>query len=226
MPNQFLFGSELMVAPITQPMDAEARLACVTAWLPEGIWFDCSNGLKIEGNRRLTLWRPLSQMPVLAKAGAIVPLTGEEESRRNGVALPLSLEVRVFGGADGDFMLYEDDGETMAYEAGEVAATCFTLRWRAEGTTCFTLCADDEKPFLPKHRDYVIAFYGVEENDTLRVFYGSGASLPYEVDYNRETHRLTVSLRGLPCSETVTLVFAQPPDPCAKTTCSPAAMKF
>lgn len=210
VPNQYLFGSELMVAPITQPMDTEARLASVTAWLPEGTWFDCCNGLRIEGNRKIALWRSLSQMPVLAKAGAILPLTGELESRQNGVELPQSLEIRVFGGADGDFALYEDDGETMAYEAGEKAVTRFALRWRMENTTRFTMRADGGKPFLPKRRDYVIAFLGVEDNDMLSAFNGEGVALPVETGYSKATHRLAVNLRGVPCGTAVELVFAQP----------------
>jgi len=208
--NQYLFGSELMIAPITQPIDSEARLAGVKTWLPSGTWFDFFNGLRIEGNRMLTLWRPLSQIPVLAKAGAILPLTGEEESRQNGVELPQSMEVRVFGGADGDFSLYEDDGETMAYEVGESTNTRFRFRWRTENKTCFTFCTNDEKPFLPKQRDYVIAFLGVEENDTLEVFDGKGAALPFETGYYQTTHRLAVSLRNVPFTETVKMVFTHP----------------
>ena len=44
VPNQYFFGSQLMVCPITRPMDPTLMLADTTAWLPEGLWFDFATG--------------------------------------------------------------------------------------------------------------------------------------------------------------------------------------
>lgn len=210
VPNEYLFGSELIVIPITRPMDAEARLGSVTAWLQEGRYFDFLNGLSYAGNRRLVLSRPLSQIPVLAKAGAIIPMAGEEESRQNGTALPEALEVRVFGGADGAFDLYEDDGETMAYKVGESTLTHFTFEWRKHSTTCFRLRTGEAKSFIPTRRDYVIAFMGVEANASLQITQPEGVPMAVETGYDSQTHRMAVSLRGVPCGVTVTLTFTSP----------------
>jgi alpha-glucosidase (family GH31 glycosyl hydrolase) len=104
--NTFLFGSELLVAPATTPRDRRTLRTATTAWLPEGTWVDFFDGTPYSGGRFVTLHRTLEQYPVLAKAGAIVPLVGGEDLN---VANPAALTVRVFAGADGAFTLYEDD---------------------------------------------------------------------------------------------------------------------
>ena len=72
-PNEYYFGSELLAAPITERMDLEADLAGVKAWIPDGIWFDYQNSRIYQGGKQMMLYRTLEQMPVLAKAGAIIP---------------------------------------------------------------------------------------------------------------------------------------------------------
>ena len=108
-PNQFLFGSELVVAPLTTPADLRTRLASVRAWLPAGTWVDVFTGLVYDGGRELLLHRDLTSIPVLAAAGAIVPLDGAPVPG-NDPANPAALEVLVVVGADGSFTLVEDDG--------------------------------------------------------------------------------------------------------------------
>jgi alpha-glucosidase (family GH31 glycosyl hydrolase) len=107
VPNQFMFGSELLVAPITSPADPATGLARVKAWLPEGTWTDVFTGLTYTGGRRLYLHRDRSSIPVLAKAGAIVPMV-PVDALPEGTALPSVVEVRVYPGAEGDFTLAED----------------------------------------------------------------------------------------------------------------------
>ena len=107
VPNQYLFGSELLVAPITRPADRSTLLGRVRAWLPAGTWVDVFAGTVYDGDRRLHLHRDLSKIPVLARAGAIVPLDGRVVPG-NGTASPAHLEVLVVVGADGSFDLIED----------------------------------------------------------------------------------------------------------------------
>jgi hypothetical protein len=210
VPNQYLFGTELTVAPITEPMDAVARVGRVTAWLPEGEHFDFFNGLRYAGGRQMVLCRPLSQLPVLAKAGAIIPLTGEGEPLPHGTPNPETLEVRVYGGADGAFDLYEDDGETMAFADGAYALTRFALRWRDAGGTRLTLHMPQAQPYLPAKRNLTVYFMGVLNNDTLSVVWQSAAADAVAVRYEAQAQRLTVRLRGVPCGAQATLAFQTP----------------
>jgi alpha-glucosidase (family GH31 glycosyl hydrolase) len=105
--NEFMFGPDLLVAPITTPADRETGLGRVRAWLPEGTWTDVFTGLTYTGGRTVYLHRDLTSIPVLARAGAIVPMVPQEHLG-NGADLPAEVEVRVYAGADGDFTLVED----------------------------------------------------------------------------------------------------------------------
>jgi alpha-glucosidase (family GH31 glycosyl hydrolase) len=110
VPNQFMFGSELLVAPITAPADRDTGLGRVKAWLPEGTWTDVFTGQTYTGGRSLYLHRDLTSIPVLAKAGAIVPHAAEDELL-DGSGLPSVVELKVYPGADGDFTLAEDNDD-------------------------------------------------------------------------------------------------------------------
>lgn len=110
VPNQYYFGTELMACPVTSPVDRRTGMAEFTAWLPEGRWYDFFSGRRYDGGRSMSLYRNLDSIPVLAKAGAIVPLA-DLSGYTSSTANPRELEVKVFAGADGRFHLWEDAEE-------------------------------------------------------------------------------------------------------------------
>ena len=118
VPNQYCFGDRLLVAPITTPADRATGLGAVRAWLPPGRWTDVFTGLVYRGGTTILLHRDLDTIPVLAPAGAILPLA---RGPRLGTANPDALELRVYAGADGEFTLAEDRDD------GRWALTRFTL---------------------------------------------------------------------------------------------------
>ena len=77
VPNQFMFGTELLVAPITEPADPGTRMGSVEAWLPEGEWIDVFTGLRYRGGRRIALHRDLDSIPVLVRPGTVLPLAAD-----------------------------------------------------------------------------------------------------------------------------------------------------
>ena len=107
VPNQYLLGEHLLVAPITTPEDRLAKLGAVRAWLPDGAWFDAFTGQRYGGGRHLTLHRSLERVPVLARAGSVLPLA---DALAPVVDAPARLTLRVFPG-DGVSHLAEDHGE-------------------------------------------------------------------------------------------------------------------
>jgi alpha-glucosidase (family GH31 glycosyl hydrolase) len=107
VPNQYRFGTDLLVAPITTPADPVTGLGRVTAWLPEGEWVDVFTGLRYRGGRLLRLHRDLSSIPVLARPGTVLPLVSGD-GLLAGVEPPQHVELRVVPGADGEFTLVED----------------------------------------------------------------------------------------------------------------------
>jgi hypothetical protein len=111
--NQYRFGDRLLVAPITAPADRATGLGAVRAWLPPGRWTDVFTGLTYQGGTSLLLHRDLDTIPVLAPAGAILPLGTDTGF---GTANPEALELRVYAGPDGEFTLAEEhDDERWAF---------------------------------------------------------------------------------------------------------------
>ncbi len=118
--NQYLFGSEMIVMPITAPQDPKLQLAKVKGWLPPGRFVDFFTGAVYEGNRELWIRRPLDQYPIFLKEGSIVPLDDSLEPE-NGGGNPEGFEVVIAVGADGSFeMLEEDENESQGKPAQEI----------------------------------------------------------------------------------------------------------
>ena len=132
VPNQFFFGSELMVAPITESSDKNSHCGRVKAFLPDGKWIDAFDGTVYEGcgGRFLDLWRSRDRIPVLARAGAIVPMA--VHAPHDNTLPSNDWEIFVFPGADRTFTLYEDAGDGDGYQHGEWAQTELSLTWGSE----------------------------------------------------------------------------------------------
>lgn len=106
--NQYFFGSELMVAPITKPRHLQTGLGTVKAWLPpNGRYVDIFTGTVYDGGRILNLYRQLTEYPVFACEGSIVPLDAAEVPV-NGGTNPKDYELFVVVGKDGKFSIAED----------------------------------------------------------------------------------------------------------------------
>jgi hypothetical protein len=158
--NQYMFGSELMVAPITTPDDAAVRMGRVKAWIPDGTWVDFFTGLVYRGGRTAYLHRDLDSIPVLARAGAIVPLV-PESAVTNETANPAALELRIFAGADGSFTLWEDDDDQ------RWAATTLRLDFGAGEVTIDEPRGDLSS--LPQTRSYDLVLVGFAAVDSVEV---------------------------------------------------------
>ena len=152
--TSYRFGSELQVAPITSPAAAGTNLGAVTTQLEPGVWVDLFSGVVYDGGRTVTLHRPLTSYPVLAKAGGIVPLTGPCEL---GVANPASLEVRVFAGESGELVLYEDD------DAAEPRAVRTRLSFDWAGGTFTIHPAEGELDVVGSQRHWTVTLVGAAE---------------------------------------------------------------
>lgn len=130
VPDQYRFGSQMIVAPVTGRVNKTSQLASCRVWLPDGVYTDWFTGRIYRGGQTLTMYRGLDSIPVLMKSGAIVPLYADGES--NDLSNDRPYEICMYHG-DGCFELYEDDGETKAYENGHYALTI--LRQRQDGTS-------------------------------------------------------------------------------------------
>lgn len=110
--DQFLWGKEMMVAPVY-----EKGAKTKSVYLPEGIWYDWWTNEKTRGGRRVIKQIDLSTMPLYIKAGAIIPVDTVKQYVDEITHAPL--HVKIYTGADGAFILYEDDGVSQEYLKGK-----------------------------------------------------------------------------------------------------------
>jgi hypothetical protein len=134
--NEYLYGDNLLVAPITTPNDASGNGA-VSVWVPPGSWTDWFTGTTYSGPATVTITAPLSRMPVLVRGGGIVPTRTDYVDYGTQRALG-QVTLNVAAGADGDFALYQDAGEGAGYRSGQSTST--PLSWR-DGSRTLTIGA-------------------------------------------------------------------------------------
>lgn len=137
--DQFMFGKSLLVCPVTEPMytrvvsgegrniTREADFSTVKSrrlYLPKGVdWYDFWDNEQFTGGKSVDRAVPIDLIPIYVKAGTILPLGPKvqyaEEKKWD------DLEIRVYKGADGTFVLYEDEFDNYNYEQGAYSEISF-----------------------------------------------------------------------------------------------------
>lgn len=204
VPNEYYFGTELVVCPITEPTDKAAGTACVKAWIPEGKWYDIFSGLKYDGGRMLELYRSLEDIPVLAKEGAIIPLTDLTEYT-NSVENPKELAVKIVPGKKNAFILMEDTGDTCEDKEENWAQT--KLEWINENEFIIHP-ANGNLDVIPKRRRWKMEFYGIADVDNLEVTVG-GKAIETERIYDEKRHICQVNIPETEVTEQITISFSK-----------------
>lgn len=204
VPNEYYFGTELVVCPITEPTDKAAGTACVKAWIPEGKWYDIFSGLKYDGGRMLELYRSLEDIPVLAKEGAIIPLTDLTEYT-NSVENPKELAVKIVPGKKNAFILMEDTGDTCEDKEENWAQT--KLEWINENEFIIHP-ANGNLDVIPKRRTWKMEFYGIADVDNLKVTVG-GKAIETERIYDEKRHICQVNIPETEVTEQITISFSK-----------------
>lgn len=188
--NQFFFGTELIVAPITEHTSSDTNLAGVNVWIPEGRYTDIFTGRIYSGNHYIKMYRDIENMPVLAKAGAIIPMSAND--RTNDCSNPETLELLVYRG-NNSFILYEDDGETLSYRNGEYLKTKFTVSEDGSKVAFSINKEDGDCSVAPEKRIYVIKFRDiVSGNVAVKI---NGKESKAELSKDGKTLQLTISAK-------------------------------
>lgn len=128
--NQFMFGPAMLVNPVTEPDVTERRV-----YLPKAAaWYNFGTGEKLAGGQYIEAAAPLDSIPVFVRAGSVLPMGPEEEYASQKLNGPI--ELRVYPGANGKFVLYQDEGDNYDYAKGEHMTIPIT--WNdADHTLCF-----------------------------------------------------------------------------------------
>jgi alpha-D-xyloside xylohydrolase len=151
--DEFMFGHSILAAPIVNPQYTEEKIIrtdAMTGWnrqdvkgenaqgvdwsatktatkyLPKGTtWYDFWTGKQYKGGQNVTLETTIDRVPMFVRAGSILPLG--PEMQYVGEKKWDNLEMRVYPGANGSFVLYEDEGDNYNYEKGAYAT--ITFQW-------------------------------------------------------------------------------------------------
>jgi len=117
--DQYMFGPSLMISPVYTYMAREREI-----WFPgsEG-WYDLETGEFFAGGQQNTIPAPYEKIPIHVKAGSILPVGPDIQFVGEKPGDPILLYV--YGGADGEFTLYEDDGLNYDYEKGAFSKISF-----------------------------------------------------------------------------------------------------
>jgi alpha-D-xyloside xylohydrolase len=164
--DQFMFGDSLLVNPVTERHATTRKLTLPAA----NGWVDFWTGQSQHGGQTITADAPIDQMPIFVKEGSILPMGPVVQSAADAED---PLEVRIYGGKDADFQLYEDSGDGYAYEKGERAT--IQLHW------------DDHRKLLSIGTRSG-AFSGMRNKDTFRIVLvspGHGTGIGSESGFDR-----------------------------------------
>jgi alpha-glucosidase/alpha-D-xyloside xylohydrolase len=140
--DQYLWGRDILVSPVTEK-GATSR----SVYLPRGSWYDFWTEEKIEGAREISKSVDLATMPLYVRAGSIIPLVPVKQYSGENVAGPLTLQI--YPGADGSFLLYEDDGNSFDYRKGKWMG--IEMRWN-DSRRRLTLRLAEQSQMLPPLR--------------------------------------------------------------------------
>ncbi len=114
--DQYMFGDNILVAPMFAGQESRKVI------LPAGKWFDFYTGELAGENEIIEVSPGLTKIPLFVKDGGIIPLI-PARLHAPGTDEKIPLEIRVYGKAKGNFVLYDDDGESFNYEKGEYSLT-------------------------------------------------------------------------------------------------------
>ncbi|MDE7201440.1 MAG: DUF5110 domain-containing protein, partial [Lachnospiraceae bacterium] len=202
VPNQYLFGSAMMVAAITTPCIKDLKMAKTSVWLPEGEWYDIFTGVCYHGGRRMNLYRDITTIPVLARAGAIIPF--QEDYMENTSRNPKQLHLYVYTGENGCFTLYEDDNTTTGYQNQKCAKTSY--KWQEQEGSLRICRVEGECSLIPEKRDYIITFCGIKDAQITGEVVSDGRRLEFTEERKGD---LSIVLNDLPVNEDIILLLKE-----------------
>jgi alpha-D-xyloside xylohydrolase len=137
--NQYMFGPSFLVNPVVEPLyylpnsikvegsiqpdantntklEAKSNFYTRSVYLPKGTqWFDFWTGKSYSGGITVKADASFETMPLYVKAGSIIPM-GPFIQYSSEKTDPL--EIRIYPGASGEFVLYEDENDNYNYEKG------------------------------------------------------------------------------------------------------------
>ncbi|MEA5043988.1 MAG: glycoside hydrolase family 31 protein [Petrimonas sp.] len=156
--DQFIFGEELLVAPVLKKGERVKRL-----YLPEGEWIDFNDKKTVyPGGQQITYRAPLNVIPLFVKKGSIIPMMPVMQYIHEKKDYPLFVHIFPnYEDETAEFELYEDDGENLDYLKDIASRTRFTCTTLSDGYR--TEIEPSDKGFTQSDKRNMILAYHLEE---------------------------------------------------------------
>ena len=154
--NQFMFGEELLVAPVVKK-NARKR----NVYLPEGQWIDFNDKKTVhDGEQWISTDAPLNVIPMFVRKGSIVPRMPVLQYTRQAESYPVTFEIfPAETGASASFSLYEDDGESLGYLRGEYLRTPIVCTTSETGLEIKVGEREGHGYEIPGERNFIMKVY-------------------------------------------------------------------
>lgn len=165
-PNEYYFGTELIVSPVTKPCSKKTGLADTSVYLPKGRYTDIFTRRIYRGNCEFSAFRDQASIPVFAKEGAIVPMY--EDADTNNTNNPEKLEILISRG-NNSFTLYEDDGETLEFSNGAFCETKFSVKKKYKDIIFTISEASGDLSVIPQKRSYLLNFIDIDSAEKIEL---------------------------------------------------------
>ena len=147
--NEYLFGPSILVTPVTT-----AGATTQSVYLPasDAAWYNFWTGATSPAGQNVEAAAPIETLPLFIRPGSIIPMGPFLQYSSEKPADPI--ELRIYNGADGNFILYEDEGDSYRYEKGEYATIPFI--WDDTAKTLTIGARKGEFPGMLKERTFNI----------------------------------------------------------------------
>ena len=180
--REFLFGRDLLVAPVlTETMDD------IEDQFPAGEWYDFWTGAKFTNAKKPKRHLDLDQLPLYARAGAIIP---EQPLIQNTTEIPDGpLELRVYPGSDCSGSIYLDDGHTYGYEKNQFARVTYSCQATADAIAVKSQAR--EGSFTPWWKQIEVEIFGAPHAPK-EVRTGAQSISTWQFDSEHHSVRVTI----------------------------------
>ena len=115
--DEYIFGQQMIVAPVVEPVDKDTQLAEENVWIPQGEWIEQPTGKHFSGPTTVQRSFAINQIPVYLRAGAIVPMQPPMQYTGQKPVDPLILEVEPLADTGkSTYSVYDDSSKGEDYK--------------------------------------------------------------------------------------------------------------
>ena len=168
--DEFLFGSDLLVAPILREGEPDRAV-----YLPKGDWYDYWTGKSQAGGKTIRVPVKMDSFPIFVRGGAFIFRQPVVQNTGKMTGNPLQVLVAPSGESDGS--LYEDDGASLNYRDGNFLKRHFH-QTRDQGAVTVAISAP-EGAYRPAKRDLIIQLWDDHAPESVSAGPSGGEKLPH-----------------------------------------------